>query len=93
MLCKVTFVTRLLVAKKFDENIEGRILFLILFFFIEFHHLELSTPRTTPTSCIFSHVQEIHVFPNMYLYLCYNFTRPLFFPWETFLALISIGLY
>ncbi len=46
MLCKVTFVIRLLVAKKLDEIIEGTIFFLILFFFIEFHHLELSTPRT-----------------------------------------------
>jgi hypothetical protein len=56
MLCKVIFVIRLLVAKKLDEIIEGRIFFLILFFFIEFHHLELSTPRTIPTSCILSHV-------------------------------------
>jgi hypothetical protein len=56
MLCKVTFVIRLLVVKKLDEIIEGRIFFVILFFFIEFHHLELSTPTTTPTSCILSHV-------------------------------------
>jgi hypothetical protein len=46
MLCKVIFVMRLLVAKKLDEIIEGTIFFLILFFFIEFHHLELSAPRT-----------------------------------------------
>jgi hypothetical protein len=69
MLCKVTFVIRLLVAKKLDEIIEGRIFFVILIFFIEFHHLELSTPTTTPTSCILSHVQEIHVFSKMYHYI------------------------
>jgi hypothetical protein len=56
MLCKDTFVIRLLVAKKLDEIIEGRIFFLILFFFIESHHLELFTPITTPTFCILSHV-------------------------------------
>jgi hypothetical protein len=78
MLCKVTFVIRLLVAKKLDGIIEGRIFFLILFFFIEFHHLELSTPITTPTSCILSHVQEIHVVSKMYHYLCYS-SKSLYF--------------
>jgi hypothetical protein len=62
MLCKVTFVIRPLVAKKLDEIIEGRIFFLILLFFIEFYHLELFTPITTPTSYTLSHVPEILVF-------------------------------
>jgi hypothetical protein len=54
--CCVRLLLLLLVAKKLDAIIEGRIFFVILFFFIEFHHLELSTPTTTPTSCILSHV-------------------------------------
>jgi hypothetical protein len=62
MLRKVIFVIRPLVAKNFDEIIEGRIFFLILFFFIKFYDLELFTPIITPTSYTLSHVQEIPVF-------------------------------
>jgi hypothetical protein len=64
MLCKVNFVIRSLIAKKFNDH-KGGIFFLFFVFFIDFHIFQLSALRTNLTSHAFPHVHEIYVFSTM----------------------------